>query len=250
MHSMDNGAPRQPTREKSGPLVTAMRRWIMRPSRISAITALSDRFRLIELRGDALKGVAWTPGDKIQVAIGSGFTRRTYTPISWDATTGTTRLLVYLHGQGAGSRWADNLKIGDACDFSGPRRSLDVSALASETIVFGDETSFALATAACQGTHQSGIHCVFEVENTVAAQAVIDQLGLRSTSLIARRPADAHHPSLSQKMTAFMMDETDFLLTGKAASIRYLHHAMKQGGLSASRLRVKAYWAEGKTGLD
>ncbi|WP_347557848.1 hypothetical protein [Robbsia sp. KACC 23696] len=47
-----------------------------------------------------------------------------------------------------------------------------------------------------------------------------------------------------------MMHEADFILTGKAASIRYLHHALKQGGLAASRLRVKAYWGEGKTGLD
>jgi len=250
MNSMENGKNRESTHEKTGSFVKTMRRWLMRRSRISAVTKLSDQFRLIELRGDALMGVAWTPGDKIQVAIGSGFTRRTYTPISWDATTGTTSLVVYLHGDGAGSKWARDLKAGDACDLSGPSKSLDVSDLAAETILFGDETSFALAAAACGGKRQSGTRCIFEVDNTVAAQAVIDRLGIRSASVIERQSAGGHHDAIFKKLASFVMDDADFILTGQASAIQYLHHALKLGGLSAARLRVKAYWAQGKTGLD
>jgi NADPH-dependent ferric siderophore reductase len=264
MNQMDYGTARESTQERTSALVKTVRRWVMRSARISSVTALSDRFRLIELRGDALKGVAWTPGDKIQVAIGSGFTRRTYTPISWDATVGTTRLLVYLHGGGAGSQWASDLQPGDLCDFSGPRKSLDVSVLASDTILFGDETSFALAAAAAaaatatatatataySGMRQGETHCVFEVDDTVAAQAVIDRLGLRDASVIERQPAGVHHDVLFKRLAGFLSDDADFILTGQASAIRYLHHSLKLGGLPASRLRVKAYWAQGKTGLD
>ena len=249
MNPMDNGTTQEASQEKTGAVMKAVRRWMMRSSRVSAVTSLSDRFRVIELRGDALRGVPWTPGDKIQVAIGSGFTRRTYTPISWDAATGSVSLVVYLHGNGAGSQWASDVKIGDRCDFSGPRRSLDVGALTRETLLFGDETSFALA-AACSGAQPRETQYLFEVEDTIAAQAVIDRLGLRSADVIARQPDSGHYDAISQKLTHFVMDDADVILTGQASTIRHLHHTLKRAGLPASRLRVKAYWAQGKTGLD
>jgi hypothetical protein len=54
---------------------------------------IGDRFRLITLEGLALAGVTWTPGQKIQIAMGSAFVARTYTPIEWDAAAGRTRIL-------------------------------------------------------------------------------------------------------------------------------------------------------------
>ncbi|WP_291780346.1 hypothetical protein [Luteibacter sp.] len=62
---------------------------------------MGTRFRLITLGGDALKQVAWTPGDKLQLMFG-GWMQRTYTPIEWDALKGRTRLLAFIHGDSPG----------------------------------------------------------------------------------------------------------------------------------------------------
>jgi NADPH-dependent ferric siderophore reductase len=130
-----------------GRVTRTLLRWLMRPARVAAVETLSPRFRLIELEGKALRNVAWTAGEKLQVAIGSGLSARTYTPISWDAGSGRTRILTFAHGEGPGSRWAGGLREGNTCQFFGPRRSLDLSSLESPVVLFGDETSFGLAAA-------------------------------------------------------------------------------------------------------
>lgn len=95
-----------------GRVTRALLRWMMRPARVAAVKTLSPRFRLIDLEGDDLKGVTWLPGHKVQVSIGSGLSSRTYTPMSWDADAGRTRLLAFVHGDGPGSRWAASLLEG------------------------------------------------------------------------------------------------------------------------------------------
>jgi len=60
-------------------------RWFMRPARVAAVETLSPHFRLVDLEGEALRNVAWTAGQKVQVSMGSGLSSRTYTPMSWHA---------------------------------------------------------------------------------------------------------------------------------------------------------------------
>ena len=84
-------------------------RWLMRPARVAAVETLSPPFRLVHLEGEALRNVAWTVGQKVQVSMGSGLSARTYTPMSWDADSGRTRMLTFAHGDGPGSRWASGL---------------------------------------------------------------------------------------------------------------------------------------------
>lgn len=56
-----------------GRLGKALLRLMMKRATVIATEQLADRFRLITLGGPAFKGVAWTPGQKIQVAMGSAF---------------------------------------------------------------------------------------------------------------------------------------------------------------------------------
>lgn len=78
-------------------------KWLMRPARVAAVETLSPHFWLVDLEGEALRDVAWAVGQKVQVAMGTGLTARTYTPMSWDADRGATRILAFSHGDGPGS---------------------------------------------------------------------------------------------------------------------------------------------------
>jgi hypothetical protein len=60
-------------------------RVLLRPATVVSVGA-HGAFRMIELGGDRLTGVEWTPGDKIRVR-GDGLALRTYTPVSGRAIT-------------------------------------------------------------------------------------------------------------------------------------------------------------------
>jgi len=222
----------------------------MRPARVAAVETLSPQFRLVDLEGEALRNVAWTVGQKLQVSMGSGLTARTYTPMSWDAGRGSTRMLTFAHGEGPGSRWASGLCKGDACRVFGPRRSLDLSGLESPVVLFGDETSFGLAAAlrACRQADRA-VH-VFEASHVAESRPVLEAIGLGQATLIARVASDAHLAAAEAEVLREAASGAHFILTGKASSIQRVTRALKAAGISSSRVKTKAYWAQGKIGLD
>ena len=225
-------------------------RWLMRSARVAAVTTLSPRFRLIELEGDALKDVAWAAGQKIQVAMGAGLSARTYTPMSWDAGIGRTRLLAFAHGDGPGSRWAGGLRRGDICQFFGPRRSLDLTGLEAPIVLFGDETSFGLAAALRDNLQAGGALHMFETTDVAESRQVLEAFSLGEARLIARSADDVHLAAVEAEMLRLAANGATFILTGKASSIQRISRALKAAGVASSRIKAKAYWAPGKTGLD
>ena len=233
-----------------GRIARTLLQWLMRPARVAAVETFSPHFRLVDLEGEALRSVEWAAGQKIQVSMGSGLSARTYTPMSWNAERGRTRLLTFAHGEGPGSRWANGLREGDTCQFFGPRRSLDLSGLELPIVLFGDETSFALAAALRDGMQAGRAVHVFEVTDVAEARPVLEAMGLGRATLIERTAGDAHLAAAEAEVSRLAASSANFVLTGKASSIQRVSRALKAVGVRPSRLKVKAYWAPGKTGLD
>ena len=221
----------------------------MRPARVAAVEVLSEHFRLVDLEGEALTDIAWAVGQKVQISMGTGLTTRTYTPISWDAGRGGTRLLAFAHGDGPGSRWAGGLCKGDTCQFFGPRRSLDLSDPGAPVVLFGDETSFGLA-AALRAMSGFSLTCMFEATDIAESRPVLERVGLGDATLIARATDDAHLAATAVEVAAHAASGAHFVLTGKARSIQHVSRVLKTEGVGSSRVKAKAYWAPGKVGLD
>jgi NADPH-dependent ferric siderophore reductase len=129
----------------AGALSRAVARIIARRATIAAKKNLTDDLVAITLEASGFKGMAWTPGDKRQIAMGSVFDTRTYTPIEWDAERGQTRIIGFAHGSGPGGARLREAKEGNTCDMLGPRHSLDVRKPEGLVALFGDETSLGLA---------------------------------------------------------------------------------------------------------
>lgn len=249
---MTNAADRfQETNSSPQPgyVTRTLLRWFMRPARVAAVAVLSEHFRLIDLEGEGLKGLKWTVGQKLQISMGSGMTSRTYTPMSWDAEGGKTRLLAFAHGEGPGSRWVAGLREGDMCQVFGPRGSLDLSGLDAPLVLFGDETSFALA-ASLRAIPRARASSVFEVTDIAESSVVLEAVGLGDAMLIARVADDAHLPGIATELSSRAASGASFVLTGKAQSIQHVSCVLKTAGAGSSRMKAKAYWAPGKTGLD
>lgn len=237
-------------RREGGFLERTLTRLVMRPARVVRAVELTPDFRLIDFQGEALKNCSWSPGDKVQIKLDSGFVTRTYTPIDWDRDEGRTRFLAYCHGTGPGSLWAKQVAAGDERPLFGPRHSLGLAGLSPSTVLVGDETSFALALALeALGAPAERRYC-FEVNDRSEAADVLEQLGLPGPVLVERQADDAHLPRLGDAVLASAQPAGIFVLTGKASSIQHVSRTLKRQDVGTRRLRTKAYWAPGKTGLD
>src|SRR6185369_1459107 len=109
---------------------------LTRPAIVSKLEIMTDNFRLITLEGDSLKGISWTPGQKIEVLLDSAI-RSVHTPIFWDSLNGVTRLLVYRAGSASPeATWVNTAKPGETRRIWGPRPSLDLTELKRPTLFF------------------------------------------------------------------------------------------------------------------
>jgi ferric-chelate reductase (NADPH) len=235
-----------------GRMEGALTRLFTKSASVRELRLIEGEFNLVTLSGESLKGIEWTPGDKLQVALG-GWAFRTYTPLSWDRDSGVTQLLVYLHGDAPGAVWGRSLEVGDDCALVGPRASIDLNALARPALLVGDETSFALAHAlrsTRRGT--AAAHLLFEVNAKQLSERVLQQLGISDAEVIERTPDESHLRELEALAVAKLSAASvqGCVLSGKAATIQRLNKRLRAVGLASRQVRTRAYWAPGKVGLD
>jgi ferric-chelate reductase (NADPH) len=139
---------------------------------------------------------------------------------------------------------------GDTCHFFGPRRSLDLSGLTVPLVLFGDETSFGLAAALRDSPQTDGAIHAFEASDVAESRAVLDAIGLGQATLIERIAGDVHLAAAEAEVLRLAAGGAHFVLTGKASSIQGVSRGLKAAGVVSSRMKTKAYWAQGKVGLD
>lgn len=224
-------------------------KWLFRELTIEANDEVAPRFRQLTLGGD-LAGARFSAGDKVQVLLEAGF--RTYTPFAFDAQRNSIAILVYSHGDAPGSIWAREAKVGDSLRVFGPRGSLPLATWDTPAVIFGDETSFAVARSLRD--HRGGsssIRCVFEVSDASAAATALSSLGLANVEIVERAEGDAHLAHVAARVRVALEGNGGKLaLTGKAQSIQRLQRELKAQPVNLAGQKAKAYWAPGKRGLD
>lgn len=234
------------SQSRPGVLPRLLVRLFFREATVTNHQSLGMGMYRITLEGPALCGVQWTPGDKIQVQMGQALVTRTYTPIRWDAHAGQTEFIAHAHASGPGSEWVRLASRGQTCKVMGPRSSLSThKAPQADWLLLGDETAIGLGLA-CQTRHS-----FLETRNATEAHDLCAALGLPATTY-SSQPDDSHLPLLLQDALAHarVRPDTCFLLAGRARSVQWLLKALKGQGIASSRLNTKAYWADGKVGLD
>ncbi|MFG1495291.1 siderophore-interacting protein [Saccharospirillum sp. HFRX-1] len=237
-----------PADKTEGRFARLIKEWVLDPVTVEQVAPVADGFRLLDLSIDPSKASQWTPGDKVQIAIGSGLAARTYTPFNLDRATGRFQILAYLHDNaGPGCDWLRNAKPGEQYRLLGPRKSLKAPTSEGTLLLIGDETCFGLAAAL---THQSQLRCLFEVGQVANSEKVLDLLGVQSSVLVQREPGDNHWQRMQKEILKLDQHSGHFILAGKASSIQRARSWLKIHGVSNQRMHAKAYWAPGKKGLD
>lgn len=227
-----------------GPFTRLITRVFFRTAEVSGHVLLAPSLHYITLQGEALKGVAWKAGDKIQIRLGSGLQTRTYTPIQWDPLQGSTSFVAQTLSPGPGSDWVTGAKQGDVMEFMGPRSSLALGdTAAKDVVVLGDETAFGLTLAWGAG------RAVLEVAAPEVWGPLCHAWG-QSAALIAKQADDAHWSRMEQSVWESFSPQTHFVLAGRARTIQHFLKVLRAKGVRSDHIQTKAYWADGKTGLD
>ena len=250
MNTVEIDMSTQAPKSRDGAVTKLLKKLFLRDGRVTGIEQVSDHFCLITISGADMKSVKWTPGNKIQIMIGDGLSNRTYTPIAWDTETGQTRFLAYLHGDTPACRWVVSMHSDDAVRFLGPRDSLDLPAVASDAVLFGDETSFSLAAALRGIEATQKARCVFEVSNCAQSAIALAAIGISDAILVERLPDESHLENVTAALMQRVSDTTQFVMTGKAGSIQVVKKSLTAAKIGNTRMKAKAYWAPGKIGLD
>jgi NADPH-dependent ferric siderophore reductase len=219
---------------------------VFRASEVTHLEELAAGFRLVRLGGPALRGVRWTPGQKLQLRVG-GFATRTYTPMSWDPDAGEASFVAVHHGGGPGAALLGSLAVGDHCQLFGPRSSIDLTAVQAPAVLVGDEASIGLAAAWHDAVGRPARH-LLEADDPTTTRQVLDHLGVPDAVVVPYQPAE----SLTDRVLLCVRDEptAHLVLTGRAQTIKHIRAALKAAGVHRGRVTVKAYWDENRSGLD
>jgi len=192
-------------------------------------------FRRMYLRCDVK---AFSAGAKVQLLLPSDDTR-TYTPIP---APGGMALLGWKHGDGPGSRWLDQVRVGDELPIVGPQRSLELGA--GPVVLIGDETSVAVAAAfAMQRPGQ--VHTVIQSDAALDVREAAASVGLQQVDIVTRGDTGATVRAVAARLST---SNPVVALTGGSELIVGVRDALRHAGVRS--IRTKTYWIPGRTGLD
>ncbi len=205
------------------------------------VRALSSSFRLIELAPPSAGKSEWRPGDKVQVLLDGQDEVRTYTPIAW-GDDGAMALLAFAHGDTPASRWAKSIARGQRLRFLPPQRSLSMDDGAITLI--GDETSLAVAAAYARA-RPDRVRSFFEIEESSVMDDVTTTLGLAGATIVKRSKTT---PRGSALLDVIADVKGPVGLTGGGDLIQRVRTSLRDRG--ARDIKSKAYWIEGRRGID
>jgi NADPH-dependent ferric siderophore reductase len=116
-------------------------------------------------------------------------------------------------------------------------------------VLFGDETSFAVAHAFRTGAKRD-VTPIFEVTHREDCAPALRELGFEGHD-VERTAGDAHLSQVHERLREALRvtPGATLVMTGRAQSIQALRSRLRGDGERATP-KVKAYWAVGKSGLD
>lgn len=216
--------------------------------RVTETEYLSQFIKRIRLQGD-LKGWNVQPGYATAVRI-SDTEYRNYTPSFEDVEKGIVELIIHLHSDAPGSRYMNNLSVGDELKLLMPRGKKVYNEDVKPYFFFGDETTLALACALNEKLKKNSQLLQFYFELDAENKNIPGILGLDNYSIFSKNKTFANMELIKElplTETPCWKDAT-YILAGNATSVQTIRRALKQQGVTGS-IVAQAYWAEGKTGL-
>lgn len=224
---------------------------ISSPAKVVGVESINAHFKFIEIESESFKGLTLKPGEKIQVNVGD-WNIRTYTPLEIDSEKGTMKILGFIHGNGPGSNWVKNVGPGEDCPLIGPRSSMNLAESVDPILIFGDETAVAMAATFKNLRKGSVVKAVFTVSPGVEIGTLLERLELDDSVVFVKSANESLESTVKDRVNGLIKELGIpwVLLAGHAQAIQEMRSNLKNNGIAMTKVKVKAYWADGKVGID
>ncbi|MEM0997168.1 MAG: siderophore-interacting protein [Bacteroidota bacterium] len=224
---------------------------MLHPVEVEAVEMLQTDLKRVRFVGD-LARTKHRPGQVIEFRINANDFRH-YTPSHYDSKAGVCEVLFYLHGKGPGSRWARELRPGNALKLMGPGGKLRFQTEASHHFFFGDESSLGLYAQLkdIANRYETEYLCLLELDAAHTAWPQLLELEADVIGKSVAQPAEAAIDWLKGLDAQVWRNwrGASFYLTGRAASIKHLRKALRARGVGPRQILAQPYWADHKRGL-
>lgn len=224
------------------------------PVKISEVEMLTKKFKLVRFEGELQKSKKqFTAGNIIEFRVDDTQFRH-YTPSYFNAEKGICDVIFYLHNKGIGSKWAENLQIGDEIKLIGPGGKTKYNTEAKTHFIFGDETSIGLMNCLSKKAEEKHkkYFCLAELDEN--NQDIIEKLDCNI--VFCKKSTSEKALFAIEKAKEFILNyngnsnEIAFYLTGNAKSIANMRKVLIDLGINQKKqVQTEPYWVEGKKGL-
>ncbi len=238
--------PSVPTKWMADMMMKTMGKYL-HDARVEGSEYLNNRFLKVTFQSDDFKTMEWSPGMEVEFRV-SNTQFRHYTVSRWNAGTGHLDILFFLHGNTPGSNWARALVPAETVTVIGPAGRFLLDQACTNHVFLGDETTIGLFLAFrdCLGpgsVYSGAIEC--DGKHITLPH----RLGLEVDAV--KRWANSRGQALSGWLADTLLDIEDatYYIAGHAATNKLLQRRLMDYGVPSSRIKVKAYWADGKKGL-
>lgn len=224
---------------------------IMPPVTVISVEHACKDLKRIVMEGDFSK-IKHNSGNIIEFRITDRDYRR-YTVSYLDRENGICEILVYLHDRGVGSRWMDEIRVGDTARILWSESKIRYQCAHTKHFVFGDESAAGLMQSIAHEAQRHGheYYCIAELEDdhfywmdTLSIQATLVEKEYNPAAQYAVAGIAAMDACFWQQW-----NDAAFYITGRAKSVSAVRKALMQKGIALKNIYTESYWAEGKRGL-
>lgn len=211
------------------------------------IELLSPSVKRIRFNGD-FKSLSFHPGSYMDMRVSDTEVRR-YTAAFNDTENGIMDFIVHLHGIHPGSQYMDRLKIGDKISTSILKPHKCYDKLVRKYVVFGDETSLALACSLFSVLKENKHQFEFYFELDEQNKNVPELLHLENYTVFPKNGSFRTENWITNLPVLQTQEwkDANFILTGNAKSVQTFRKVLKK--YTSGKIISHDYWLEGKKGL-
>jgi NADPH-dependent ferric siderophore reductase len=218
----------------------------MRKATVTEVHYYHEAFKKIAFCGEDLKKRDCKPGAQIEPRV-SDTEFRHYNPSAYDVKKGTGEMLIYLHGNGPGSDWAEKLVVGDSIALMGPANKISLDTTRRKVVFLGDETAVGTFLFMQQGL-EAGQQYAGAVETASELVHIPRLVGLNLPGIARQQTAGAALLSWLKENLEQHKDALFYLL-GHSGTNKLLRNYLKEQDIPGHSIVTTKYWAEGRTGL-
>lgn len=217
------------------------------PVEVTDTELLSPFVKKIRFKGD-FASLDFQEGYCIDFRVTDTDVRR-YSPSLLDRENGVLELIVHLHGDGPGRRFMDALKAGEQVNLVQPRGHKYYDKMVAKYVIFGDETSLALACSFNEAFKENPNEYYFLFELDDENKNVPNRLGLTNYTVFPKIGLfqDANWITELPQLQSTHWLGAHFILTGDVLSVQAFRKVLK--GFATGKVHAQGYWLKGKKGL-